>query len=235
MKKNLWVAFLLAFFCSAANADTIATWNFEVNTPADLSNSSTIGSINADIGSGVASGFHASATTDWTTPSGNGSINSLSANEWAIGDYIQFNVSTLGFQGVSISWEQTSSGTGPGEFKLSYRVGAGSFVDVQDYVVLPNSATAPGLGFWNTATPISGYGYSVNLAAFTALDNAASVDFRFVVRTNNDSTPPGTFALAGTSRFDNVNVTASAVPEPTSAGLLALTGVAGLAFRRRRS
>ncbi|MFN9364382.1 MAG: PEP-CTERM sorting domain-containing protein [Planctomycetota bacterium] len=27
----------------------------------------------------------------------------------------------------------------------------------------------------------------------------------------------------------------SAVPEPTAAGLLALTGVAGLVFRRRRS
>jgi hypothetical protein len=34
---------------------------------------------------------------------------------------------------------------------------------------------------------------------------------------------------------DNFNFSATAVPEPTSAGLLALTGVAGLAFRRRRS
>jgi len=33
--------------------------------------------------------------------------------------------------------------------------------------------------------------------------------------------------------IDNLVVTA--VPEPTAAGLLALTGIAGLAFRRRRS
>ena len=35
--------------------------------------------------------------------------------------------------------------------------------------------------------------------------------------------------------IDNMTISATAVPEPTSAGLLALTGVAGLAFRRRRS
>jgi hypothetical protein len=35
--------------------------------------------------------------------------------------------------------------------------------------------------------------------------------------------------------IDNMTISATAVPEPTSAGLLALTGIAGLAFRRRRS
>jgi hypothetical protein len=235
MKIHCLFIFLFTCLGSAASADTIATWNFEVNTPADLSNSSTIGGINADVGNGVASGFHASANTDWTTPAGNGSLNSLSSNEWAIGDYVQFNVSTLGYQSVSISWEQTSSSTGPGEFKLSYRVGSGSFVDIQNYTVLPNSAPPAGLGAWNPTNPFSGYGFNVNLSAFTDLDNAASVDFRFVVRTNNDATPPGTIATGGTSRFDNVTITASAVPEPTSVGLLALTGFAGLAFRRRRS
>jgi hypothetical protein len=35
--------------------------------------------------------------------------------------------------------------------------------------------------------------------------------------------------------IDNMTISATAVPEPTSAGLLALAGVTGMAFRRRRS
>ncbi len=35
--------------------------------------------------------------------------------------------------------------------------------------------------------------------------------------------------------IDNMTISATAVPEPTSAGLFALAGVAGMAFRRRRS
>lgn len=75
----------------------IAKWTFETSPPADLFDSATIGSIAADEGTGTALGSHASAATDWTTPSGNGSANSLSSNTWAVGDYCQFSLETTGY------------------------------------------------------------------------------------------------------------------------------------------
>ncbi len=222
-----------------ANADvvTIATWTFETSIPGGVTGltGQSISGLAAEVGVGTASGNHASSATVWNNPVGNGSAESFSSNNWAIGDYVQFNVSTLGLQNLVIQWDQTSSGTGPGEFNLAYRVGAGSFVDFQNYTVLPNQAASPGLGAWGSANRIAGYGFNVDLSSVSALNNAASVDFRFVVRSNNRATPPGSIATGGTSRFDNVTISASAVPEPTAAGLIALTGIAGMAFRRRRS
>lgn len=237
----LFAAFTLSIMSSGrfANADvvTIATWTFETSVPGGASGitGQSISGLAAEVGVGTASGNHASSATVWSNPVGNGSNESLSSNNWAVGDYVQFNVSTLGLENLSVEWDQTSSGTGPGEFKLAYRVGAGSFVDFQNYNVLPNQAGSPGLGTWGSLTRIAGYGFSVDLSSVSALNNASSVDFRLVMRSTNDATPPGTVQSGGTSRFDNVTIKASAVPEPTSAGLLALTGVAGLAFRRRRS
>jgi hypothetical protein len=101
MKNLLLTAGFLAAVVSV-RADTIAAWTFELNTPADATDSTTIGPILADTGVGTASGLHAGAATDWTTPSGNGSANSLAANTWAVGDYYQFQISTIGFTDVSI-------------------------------------------------------------------------------------------------------------------------------------
>ena len=143
----------------AASAAIIAQWTYEVNTPADLTNSAVGPTVLADIGTGTQTALHASANSDWTTPVGNGSANSYSVNEWAVGDYFQFEVSTLGLNTVTLAWDQTSSSTGPGVFDLEYRVGnSGAFtVFLNDYVVLPNSATAPGAGTWSSTTPISAY------------------------------------------------------------------------------
>ena len=201
-------------------ADVVAQWTFETNPPANIT-AATISGIAADVGSGTASGTHLSASTVWSTPSGNGSANSLSANNWAIGDFFQFQVSTVGFTGVNLTWDQTSSGTGPGVFDFEYRVGnSGLFTNaLNDYVVLPNQTAVPGIGTWGPATPIAGYGFAVNLSTVTALDNQAIVQFRLTVATNADSTPPaGTIAGGGTSRVDNFTV--NAVPEPSSFALL---------------
>ena len=211
----------------------ISGWTFETNTPADVTDNVTITGIAADTGSGTASGVHASALTDWSTPAGNGSANSLSSNNWAVGDYYQFSLATTGYEDIKIGWGQTSSGTGPGEFKLSYQINGGGFTDFQNYTVFPNQVAAPGLGTWSNVTEITGYNFTVDLSAVTGLDNAASVNFRLIMRTTADSTPPGTVATAGTSRVDNFTINGTAVPEP-SAGLLGLTAVALIPLRRRR-
>ncbi len=213
----------------------IAKWTFEVAPPADLSNSATIGSILADEGTGTASGVHASALTDWTTPAGNGSANSLSSNTWGVEDYFQFSVSTTGYSGIGVSFSQTSSSTGPGEFKLAYQVNGGGFSDFQSYTVLPNQVASPGLGNWSSTTEITGYSFSFDLSGISALNSASAVDFRVIMRTTADSTPPGTVATGGTSRIDNfvVEGTLAPVPEPETYAAAVGAGLVGFAFWRR--
>ena len=234
MKKIFAVFCVTCLSFASSRADTLAQWTFETSPPADITDNTTISGIAADTGTGTASGIHASSLTDWSTPTGNGSANSISANNWAIGDYYQFSTVTTGYEDIFLGWAQTSSTTGPGEFKLAYQVNGGGFTDFTDYTVLPNSATAPGVGTWSSSTENTGYNFSINLSAITSLDNAASVDFRLIMRTDNDSTPPGTVAVAGTSRIDNFTVTATPVPEPSVFALAGLGGLALLAYRRRR-
>ena len=235
----------VALFCllqvvvlANSNGAIITQWTFETSPPGDLADSATIGGIAADSGTGTASGVHASAATDWTTPAGNGSANSLSSNNWSVGDYYQFSMATTGFENIMVAWAQTSSATGPGEFRLAYSIGAGPFISHVNYVVLPNQSGAPGLGAWTSGSAIGGYNYAFDLSAVVALDNAASVDFRLIMRTLADATPPGTVALAGTSRVDNFAIEGSAiaaVPEPGPFGLLgSIAGCGWIGARVRR-
>src|ERR1700744_5961826 len=98
-------AVLLGLSSVGAQAATLATWNFETSQPL------TAGPLAAEIGTGSALGHHASAAAVYSTPAGNGSSHSFSSNNWSVGDYYQFSVSTLGDTDVSFSWDQTSSST----------------------------------------------------------------------------------------------------------------------------
>src|SRR5271165_4431061 len=98
----------LAFALSAQAQSTIADWTFETSQPA------TAGPFNPEVGAGSATGSHAGAAV-YSTPAGNGSSHSFSANTWAVGDYYQYQVSTVGDSGtIYLSFDQTSSSTGPG-------------------------------------------------------------------------------------------------------------------------
>jgi hypothetical protein len=211
-------------------ATILANWTFETSQP------TTAGPISPEVGSGTAS---SSGVLNLNSPSGNGSAHSYSGNTWAVGDYFQFSVATIGFQDIKLSWAQSSSSTGPGEFKLAYQVNGGGFTDFLDYKVLPNQSAAPGAGIWNMTTAIAAYNYTVDLSSISALDNAASVVFRLIVRTTADSTPPGTIATAGTSRVDDFKIDATPIPEASewgvisSIGLLAIFGLR--TWRERRS
>jgi hypothetical protein len=224
MRPNIpmlvYVFAVVAFVFSpvASKGSIIARWTFETSTPADVNNSSTISSLAADVGTGTASGFHTSAGTDWSTPVGNGSANSLSANDWGVGDYFQFRVSTVGEMNIKVSWDQVSSGTGPTSFKLQYGTDGNTFTDFASYTVSTDS------GSWVSGTYKPAFTFSYDLSAITGLNNASDVYFRLV----NLATVSGT---AGTSRYDNFTV--EAVPEPTNIALgLFSIAVVG-AFSRR--
>lgn len=229
----LFCATQVALMINSNGAAVITKWTFEKGLSFAVLNRTSF-SLSADIGTGTATGVHASAASDWTSPSGNGSAKSFSSNTWAINDYWQFSIATTGFEDILLNWSQTSSSDGPGEFKLAYQVNGGGFTDFLSYTVLPNQAAAPGLGDWSSGAEITGYNFSVDLTALSGLDNAASVDFRLIMRTTDDATPPGTVAATGNSRIDNFTVSGTAmVPEP-STGLLGLIAAACLPLRRRR-
>jgi hypothetical protein len=200
---------------------TIALWTFQSpNIPTDSIGQSS-GPWSPATGSGSASGFHTSASTAWSTPAGNGSADSFSSNNWAIGDYYQFEVATTGLSGLQMFWDQTRSSTGPSGFDLEYRVGSsGAFTQATSYVV-PQVT-------WSTTTPANPptTSFSFDLSGITALDNQAGVFFRLTAT----SAPSAT---GGTNRIDNVQITG--VPEPSTVVLAAAgVGLAGFAARRRR-
>jgi hypothetical protein len=219
-----------AFSPAALGQTVLAKWTLETNTPADLTDSATISGIKADEGlfaaSSLVGGVHGSAATDWSTPSGNGSVNSVSANTWAVGDYFQFQTSTTGFEDIVVTWDQVSSNTGPRDFDFLYSVDGTNFtLAMNNYVVLANASP----NAWSATTAVTTTSYTLDLSAVNALENLSSVYFRIV----DDSTVAAngtTVATAGTDRVDNFAVTS--VPEPSVAA--SLVGSFGLLAARRR-
>jgi large repetitive protein len=210
-------AVCLAGFSTASRAGTIARWTFENNPP------SSSGPISADVGAGTGTAVHA-VPDNFSNPSGNGSGESWNTNSWAVDDYYQFQVSTLGQSEISFSWDQTRSSSGPGNaspndpnFRLQYSTDGSSFTDVVDYFV-------PAIS-WNNTTADTSTQFTQDLSSITALNNQANVYFRLTA-----ILPP--LNSGGQSRIDNILVTS--VPEPTSLLLLVAAAMAAARVARIR-
>ena len=191
----------------SSDASIIAKWTFETSVP------NTAGPHAPEMGNGAASGFHAgAATTTYSNPAGNGSGESFSANNWSVGDYWQFAVSTISYAGITLSWDQYSSSTGPTSFQLAYSTDGSSFTDF-------GSAYAVSANSWTSYN-------NIDLSAITGLDNQATAYIRLI----NKSSVAGT----GTDRIDNFTVSGAAasvaVPEPSTylAGALLLLPLLGI-------
>lgn len=224
----LLAALLAPLTATLLKADTLAIYTFESSVPA------TAGPFSPEVGSGSALGFHSGATfptTAYSSPAGNGSAHSFSANGWSVGDYYQFQVSALGYSGITLSWSQTSSGTGPQDFALQYSTDGSTFSPFATYAVLSNSNPP---GFWNSTTPVSNYDYAYDLSSVSAINNAGTVYFR-LVDLDTTSVSSATVGSGGTDRVDNFAI--MAVPEPATLGLSVIGGLAllGLNMRRVRS
>jgi hypothetical protein len=229
MKKSIVAVLATTTALSVAHlaqADTLADWTFESTLP------SGTGPYSPEIGSGSATAVGLGTIS---SPAGNGSSHSFSANGWNVGtSYYQFQVSTIGYNNLTLSYDQTSSNTGPGLFNLEYTTdGVNFFTIASGYSVLANASPNP---VWNVTTSSSLYNFSYNLSSITGLNNQSVVDF-LIVDASTTSANGATVAGTGTDRVDNVIVsgTVAPVPEPSTLALCALGAVGGLLRLRRKA
>ena len=219
---------------SASGATVIAGWNITTAFPTGTGNVPTgqnysVGA--ADVGAQTAGSnlraFHTLAATTYVSPSGNGSQYAFSSTNWSPGDFYEARFSTAGFSGISISWDQARSSTGPAQFKLFVGFDGSNFTEVLSYTVLQSGGGgAPGT--WNSTT------YNALYATSFAFD--ASVNDRALVFVRFQNAETTTSASGGSNRIDNVFVmgaSTSAIPLPGAAGLAAC-GLLGMSRRRRR-
>jgi len=164
---------------------------------------------------------HASASSQATTPAGNGSQYSLSSTFWAAGDYYYFTVNTSNYTNIFISFDQTRSSTGPNTFYIDATIDGGATYSLvkNDYAVIQSGGGQPA---WSSSGARQA-NFLISSAAAIA-NNQSLVTFRIIATT-------GAGATNGTNRIDNVTVEGDLVPAP---GSLALAGLGGLLAARRR-
>lgn len=202
---------------SPPNETTVGsnTGTFPLGGPAYPQGTPTFGLLAGNTAA-ILSGFHASGSTSWTSPAGNGSTYAFSSNFWSINDYYQIVLPTIGYTSIQVAWDQTRSSSGPASFSLRTSSDGSSFTEVTPYTVGTNT--------WSTSTynPLSSSTVSLSANA----DNQSSLWIRFQATSGPTSTN-------GTNRIDNIRVTG--VPEPASLvlGGLGIAGI-GLAIARRR-
>ncbi|HUI08155.1 MAG TPA: PEP-CTERM sorting domain-containing protein [Verrucomicrobiae bacterium] len=210
-------------FAANASATVIADWTFETSQPTGA------GPISPETGSGSGT---ASTHGVFTHPTGDGTAYSWSSNGWSVGDWWKFEVSTTGYTGITLDWDQTGSNTGPRDFQLAYSLNDSDWTDFGGILTVLPSASVGTRTFWTAGQYFSDYHFSVALDS--AVDNQSAVYFRLTDMSTTAANGTSTVGLSGTDRIDSFTV--QGIPEPSTIMLVGF-GLAScvLAIRRRRS
>ena len=211
----LFMAILVfAINVSSASADEIAVWNFN---DSDLVVDHGAGTLVSNF---VAANIQFAAGTTNNARLGDSSGQALSlqggTGNTNNGRNITFNVSTLGFTNIIVSFATQGTSTGFNLNQFQYSLDGVTFTDF-------GPAFVPASAFG--AIPIV-----FTLSGIAGLDNNPNAAFRIVFNGATTST--------GNNRIDNLvveGITAadSTIPEPSTA-LLLISGVTGLVLRRKK-
>ena len=186
----------------------VAKWNFE--SLGTLSTSGTVyngpaATVGVNASGSSMKGNHASAASQWINSGGNGSLTSLSGNNWAIGDYYQFQASTLGFSSVYVSVDQTGSNTGPRDFQFSYSLDGTSFTNVGSVYAVSNTNA------WSSTIYKPEHTRSFDLSSIPGIAGQSMVYFR-ATNTSTVSVSNAIVGTGGTNRVDNFSVSGTLCP-----------------------
>jgi len=224
---------------SSQPSSIIAQWNFNSTPPGG--NVST-GVTTPSIGSGTASlvggttasfatgdmSFDPAGSTDnsgWNVTTYPGST----ANNKSAG--VQFAVSTVGKQNLTVYWTQRASNTGSKYSRLQYSTNGTTFIDFSTPIVITNAQV------FEIKTN--------NLAGIASVNNNPNFAFRIVTEFESTALTSGgtaayiaassssSYAGTGTERFDIITVMGSATASsgPPAPAVLSSAGLSGNQFR----
>jgi hypothetical protein len=238
MKRIVALTFSLVAvvgLCSPSNAATIAYWNFNSGSNA-TSGTFAASTLNVTAGSGTLTVNNVAPANQVVfggtvsnllspDPDGTGRGVALALQGGASnannGGYLEFALNMSGYTDLQMSYAAQRTSTGFTSNAISYSVDNGPFQPVTTITGLESS--------FGTTTAVPASIETANFSSFTDINGSSNVRVRLTV--------DGATAETGNNRFDNVlfEATAVTVPEPASALLLGLAGMAvtGLVRRRR--
>ncbi|MCC6385382.1 MAG: hypothetical protein LC117_07870 [Bacteroidia bacterium] len=185
-KTSLIISFLVLSVYSISLAQQIVTeWNFPNNpddATVDVSNPLNTTAVLITQGGTGALGFtQAGATT-----------RSANCTNWASGSGLKWweiTINTIGCNNLEISSKQYSSATGPRDFRIDYRIGAGAWTALVNVTVATN---------WTSGVVLS------NALPITC-ENQPAVSFRWIM-TSNIAVNGSAVAAGGNTRIDDISV-----------------------------
>ena len=239
MFKILAASAAIATLVLPAHAVTITQWTF--NSAVPDANSGT-GSLLPSTGAGTASLVGGTTATFASGDASGGSTDPAVGDDSGLNlagfpvqgaadktAGAQFTVSTVGFTGVLLTWDQLQSATASRYSFLQYTVNGVNYLDAPSGLFL----VAAG-GAWNNTR-------SYDFSSVADVNNNALFGVRIVstfrpsTTAYDPSTVASTYGTAGTYRFDMVTFSATPVPEVGTLALM-LAGLAAVGFvaQRRR-